>query len=88
MAVDKKRITIEEATKLYPDEWVVFSEPRENQEDTTFIDGVVFFHDRDLDLVLSKAEEITGPVELVYTGEPKYRNVTFGPLDAIHKPAA
>lgn len=88
MPDDKKRVTFQEAKALYPDEWIVFSEPRERVEDTSFIDGVVHFHSRDQELVFQKAEEVVGAVEILYTGEPKYRNVTFGPLDAVNKPAA
>lgn len=84
----KKRITFKEAEALYPDEWVVFSEPREREEDTAFIDGVVYFHSRDQELAFTKAEEIAGPAAIFYMGEPKYKNVTFEPLDAVDKPAA
>lgn len=35
----KKRITRQEAEKLYPNEWVLFTEPNGDQETTTFING-------------------------------------------------
>lgn len=88
MADDKKRIPFEEAQALYPDEWVVFSEPRSKEEDTTFIDGFVYFHSPDQHVAVEKAAEVAGDIALLYTGEPRYRNVTFEPLDAVHKPAA
>lgn len=89
MADEKKRITFEEAKALYTDEWVVFIEPRIDETNTTFIDGVVHFHSKDQDEAFQKAEEATGPIAIRYTGEPRYRNVTFEPLpDAVHKPAA
>lgn len=88
MAEDKKRMTFEEARAHYPDEWIVFSESREQVEDTSFIDGIVYFHSRDQELAFQKAEELGGAIAILYTGEPKYRNVTFAPLHAVNKPAA
>lgn len=88
MTDGQERITLERARVQYPDQWVVFAEPRTDEVDTSFIDGVVYFHSADQDAAFRKAEDVAGGVAILYTGEPKHRNVTFEPLDAIHKPAA
>ena len=85
MADDKKRITFEEAKALYPDEWVVFIEPRIDMTNTSFVDGVVFHHGRDRDVALDKCGEVDGDTALEFTGAPRYRRVTLS-TDAEVKP--
>lgn len=85
MADEKKRITFEEAKMLYPDEWVVFTEPRIDMENTTFIDGVVYFHGRGRDEALDRSSEVEGDAAIQFTGSPKYRTVTVT-TDAANKP--
>ncbi|MBI4863711.1 MAG: hypothetical protein HY815_26140 [Candidatus Riflebacteria bacterium] len=75
MAETKRRITFEEAKLLYPDEWVVFSEPRMNLEITTFIDGVVYFHGKDHDEALEKSAEIDGDAAVDFTGTRHYERI-------------
>lgn len=77
MADDKKRVTIDEATKLYPDEWVVFIEPRIDTSNTEFIDGVVYHHCKDRDAALDVSGEIDGDAAVYFTGKPRYRTVTL-----------
>lgn len=88
MTQGPKRITLEEASRLYPDEWIIFAEPKIDSSTTEFVDGVVFFHGKDQDEAFEKAEEISGSMAIRFTGEPRYRNVTFESLDAVHKSAA
>lgn len=85
MADDKKRLTFEEAKTLYPDEWVVFIEPQIDMANTTFIDGVVYFHGKDRDLALDKCGEVDGLTAVEFTGTPRYRRVTLS-TDAEGKP--
>jgi hypothetical protein len=73
MAYQKKRITFEDATKLYPDEWVLFIEPRIDQTTTTFIDGVAHFHSKDQEQTFLKAKEASGPIAIRFTAEVRYR---------------
>ena len=86
MSVPSTRITVEEATRLHPGEWLIFSDPSLDGE--RVIDGVLFFHSKDQDLAFEKAEEIAGRIAIRYAGEPRHRNVTFESLDAVHNPAA
>ena len=75
---------------LYPDEWVVFIEPRIDASNTSFVGGVVDVHSRDQDVAFQRVEEVAGAggIATFHTGEPKYRSVTFEPLDADPAPAA
>ena len=75
MANEKKRITFEEAKELYPNEWIVFSEPRINMENTTFIDGVVYFHGKDHDEALERSAEIEGDAAVDFTGTRHYERI-------------
>ena len=72
MADDKKRFTFEEAKAIYPDEWVVFTEQRIDMSNTTFIDGVVYFHGQDHEEALEKMAEIKGDAGIDFTGERSY----------------
>ena len=72
MADAKKRITFEEAKALYPDEWVVFTEQRLDMTNTTFIDGVVYFHGKDHEEALEKMAQIEGDAGIDFTGERSY----------------
>jgi hypothetical protein len=77
MADDDKRVTIEEATKLYPDEWIVFIKPRIDTTNTELIDGVVYHHGKDRDVALDTSREIDGDAAVYFTGKPRYRTVTL-----------
>lgn len=72
MTQGPKRITFEEAKKLYPDEWVVFTEQRIDMTNTTYIDGVVYFHGKDHEEALEKMAEIEGDAGIDFTGERSY----------------
>lgn len=72
MADDRKRITFEEAKALYPEEWVVFTEQRMEMTNTTFIDGVVYFHGKDHEEALEKMAEIEGDAGIDFTGQRSY----------------
>jgi hypothetical protein len=87
MADDKKRVTFDEAKALYPDEWVVFIEPRidENQD---LIDGVVYFHGKDHDEALDRSAEIEGDASIDFTGTRHYEKIMWhAEKDAQDKPA-
>lgn len=71
------RITLEEARRLYPDEWIVFVEPRIDPAVTEFIDGVVYFHGKDADEAFEKCSQVNGETALEFTGELNYRKVTL-----------
>jgi len=75
IADDKTRITFEEAKALHPDEWVVFSEPRFNTENTTFIDGVVCCHGKDHNVALDRSAEIDGAAAIDFTGTRQYERI-------------
>jgi len=77
MTQGSKRITFEEAAALYPDEWIVFTDPRIDAENTEFVDGVVFFHGRDRDEALDRCAEVEGDTALEFTGKPRYRKVSL-----------
>ena len=84
MGDEKKRITFEEAKVLFPDEWVVFSDPRIDLETTSFVDGIVFFHGKSRDQALDRSVDVEGDASVVFTGSPRYRTVTLS-LDAPPK---
>lgn len=79
MTESKQRITFEEAIALYPDEWVVFSSPRMNPENTTFIDGILYFHGKDHDEALDKSAEIDGDAAVDFTGTRHYERIIKHP---------
>jgi hypothetical protein len=62
------RISRAEAEKLYPNEWIVFSDPSES-EDGTFKDGVVFFHGKDQAEAYKMSSKVKGDRATYYTGE-------------------
>jgi hypothetical protein len=63
----KQRLTRSEAEKLYPDEWVIFTEPSEN-DDGTFKDGVVFYHGKDQAKAYRVSGKVKGDRATYYTG--------------------
>src|SRR5688572_13172795 len=73
------RTTFEQAVELYPDEWVIFAEPRLDEASGRFIDGLVFFHDPDEAKALSKARKLraSGGGAIFFTGDPHYRKLTL-----------
>lgn len=75
MSDSTKRITFEAAQILYPDEWIVFSEPRIDMENTTFIDGAVYFHGKDHDEALDRSAEIEGDASIDFTGTRHYERI-------------
>lgn len=81
-----KRISFEEAKRLYPDEWIVFSDIRINEARTDFIDGVVYFHGKDHDEALDKSAEIDGDAVVDFTGTRHYERI-IRHEDAQDKPA-
>jgi hypothetical protein len=84
----KKRITFEQAKKLYPDEWVVFSDAKIDMNVAQFIDGVVYWHGKDQQEAYQKSAEIKGPRANFYTGIIPYRKMTLSEDHAISKKAA
>lgn len=84
-----RRITFDEAVRLYPDQWVVFAEPRLDMTTGRFIDGVVFSHNKDEERALRTAKKLrtAGGGGIFYTGDPHYRKVTIR-LDERSKAAA
>jgi hypothetical protein len=84
MTETQPRITLDDAVRLYPDEWIVFVEPRIDAATTEFIDGVVYFHSNDPDLAFEKCGEVAGLTAIEFTGELKYRKVTLS-TDAAGK---
>lgn len=89
MADDAKsnRLTLDEAKRLYPDEWVVLGDPRIDENDD-IIDGILVFHSPDGDLASQKSGAYDGDSALWYTGTPRYRHVTLHGKHAVNKPAA
>jgi hypothetical protein len=73
----KKRITLKEAEKLYPDEWVVFCDAKIDEKVTTFIDGVVYWHGPDQKEAYTKSAEIQGDTAVFYMGSIPCRKVTL-----------
>ena len=71
----RNRITFEEAKRLYPDEWIVFSDIRINEARTDFIDGVAYFHGKDHDEALDKSAEIDGDAAVDFTGTRRYERI-------------
>lgn len=84
MGDDNRRITLEEAKALYPDEWIVFIAPRIDARVTEFLDGIVYFHSKDADLAFQKCAQVQGETALEFTGELHYRKVTLS-TDAENK---
>jgi len=82
-----KRMTLEQARKSYPDEWVVFSDPKIDPTNTAFIDGVVYFHHREPEKAYEKAKELKTGGGIFFTGTHRYRKVTLR-VDEISKAAA
>lgn len=72
-----ERTTLEEARKLYPDEWVVFSHARANAENTDFQDGLIYFHCKEQEEAYRRSAEIEGDVACFYTGRIPYRGITL-----------
>ena len=62
-----KLITLKEAEKLFPNEWVVFSDITEN-EDGTFKDGLVFFHGKNQAEAYKKSSKVKGNLATYYAG--------------------
>ena len=87
MPKQKDRITLEQARKLYPDEWVLFSDASIDPANTAFTDGLVYFHDRDPQKVHEKARELKTGGAIFFTGTHRYRRVTLK-VDEIRKAAA
>jgi hypothetical protein len=77
MSETKPRMTLEDAGRLYPDEWIVFVDPRIDPATTEFMDGVIHFHSKDPDLAFKKCGEVAGDTAIEFTGELKYRKVTL-----------
>jgi hypothetical protein len=73
----KKRITLEEAEKLYPNEWVVFCDVKIDETVTAFIDGVVYWHGTDQQEAYRKSAEIKGPAADFFMGSIPYKRVTL-----------
>jgi hypothetical protein len=84
MADGATRITLAEAKKLHPDEWVVLGDPRIDENDD-IIDGILVFHSTDGDLATSKWGEYDGDAALEYFGPVRYRRVTLHGQNAVDK---
>lgn len=87
MADGKTRISLAEAKRLHPDEWVVLANPRFDQDDQ-LIDGELIFHSPDGDLASRASGQFDGDCAMDFTGTPRYRSVTLHGKDAVNKPAA
>jgi hypothetical protein len=72
-----QRITFEEAKKLFPNEWVVFSDARIDLKAGAFIDGLVYWHGLDQQEAYRKAGEVKGDTANFYTGSIPYKRVTL-----------
>ena len=88
-ATAARRMTFEEAVTLYPDQWVVFAEPRLDAATGRFLDGIVFGHHHDEEKAFRTAKKLrtAGGGGIFYTGDPNYRKVTIK-LDERSKAAA
>lgn len=87
MAQDKNRITLAEAKRLYPDEWLVFGDPRIDENDDV-IDGILVCHTPDGDLAVKELGAYDGNAALQYFGPVRYKGVTLHGKNAVDKPAA
>lgn len=76
-AAKAKRITFEQAKRLYKDEWVVFSDANIDLKKGQFVDGVVYWHGPDQQECYRKAAEVKGPGGSFYTGRIPYRQVVL-----------
>lgn len=84
----KKRITYAAAEKLYPNEWVVFCEPRIDQQTDKLIDGVVYFHGADQREAFRRSGGIEGRASIYYMGSIPYRAVRLSDDHASRKKVA
>ena len=87
MQESKTRMTLSAAVKKYPNEWVVFQEPRFDSKSHSFVDGKLFFHHADRKAAFKRASTLDKPGAIFFTGDPKYRKVTVD-HDEIGKAAA
>jgi hypothetical protein len=88
MPVRRKRLTLQDARRLYPNEWVVFVDPKIDEETTSFVDGVVLFHCKDQEEAYRRSASLKGARAKFFTGSIPYRGVVLQTSDEIDKKAA
>ncbi|PIQ27487.1 hypothetical protein COW64_07220 [bacterium (Candidatus Blackallbacteria) CG18_big_fil_WC_8_21_14_2_50_49_26] len=66
-----EKMTWEEIKKLYPDEWVLITQPEAN-ESTQVVAGCVFDHNEDHGYIHERMSELKGKgaIAVLFTGKP------------------
>ncbi len=81
----KSRLTYRQARKLFPDEWVVFTDTKIDLKAGAFVDGTVYWHGQDPRESFAKASELPGPSARFFTGTLPYRRVTLQQDNALRR---
>ena len=84
----KRRNTLKDAEQLYPNEWVIFVDPRFDKKTSTFIDGVIHWHGKNQAEGYRQSAAIEGDRAKFFTGSIPYRTVTLEDQDAVGKKVA
>lgn len=88
MAKTKSRLTLKEAEELYPNEWVIFVEPRLDKSTSTFKDGILHWHGTSQAEAYRRSASLKGDRAKFFTGSIPYRAVTLEETDAVGKKVA
>ena len=66
-----KRMTVEEMSKKYPNEWLFIIEPITRENTTHLVSGIVQVHSRSRDDVHKASKKFKGDAAIRFTGEDK-----------------
>ena len=80
MAVE--RMTVEEMSKKYPNEWLFIIEPKTRENTTHLVSGIVQVHSESRDDVYEASRKFKGDAAIRFTGDyttPRHKMTSYRP---------
>ena len=68
-----KRMTVEEMSKKYPNEWLFIIEPKTRENTTHLVSGIVQVHSKSRDDVYEASRKFKGDAAIKWTGDDTFQ---------------
>ncbi len=79
-----KRMTVEEMSKKYPNEWLFITEPKTQENTTHLVSGIVQVHSKSRDAVYEASRKFKGDAAIRFTGD--YTSQEQRPKMPLYRP--
>ena len=79
-----ERMTVEEMSKKYPNEWLFIIDPKTNENTTHLVSGIVQVHSKSRDDVYEASRKFKGDAAIRWTGD--YTSQEQRPKMPLYRP--